>query len=199
MGQPSSRARRPYARKPAESARQSARRSTGRAAALVAESLEARCLLSTTVTSYHYDGALDGLDSTETSLTPANVNAGSFGKLFSSPVDGDVFAQPLYLPNVTIPGQGAHNVVYVATENDSVYAFDANTGAQLWKDSFTNGSGVTPIPAADNNSVATGPECGITGTPVIDSSTGTLYVVACTKETSGARPPTTSSACTPWT
>ncbi len=157
-----------------------------RAAAAVVEAMERRCLLSTSVTTYHYDGARDGLDSTETTLTTANVNASSFGKLFSVPLDGDVFAQPLYLPNVKISGV-LHNVVYVCTENDSVYAFDAATGAQLWKDSFINpASGLTPVPSADINSTGTGPETGITGTPVIDPSTGTLYVVTKTKQVTGS-------------
>src|SRR5205807_1188196 len=105
--------------------------------------------------------------------TPANVNSASFGKLLSTPVDGQVYAQPLYDPGVslTVPGQGPgkHNVVYVATEHDSVYAIDANSGQVLWKDSFVNPvAGVTTVPSADTHNTDLTPEIGITATPVID-------------------------------
>ena len=127
-----------------------------------------------------------GLNDRETVLTPANVNATHFGKLFSYQIDGVSDASPLYVPNVNIPGQGAHNVVYVATEHDSVYAFDADglSSSPLWYLSFL-GPGVTSVPASDVASDDISPEIGITGSPVIDPVTNTLYVVAKTKEVSG--------------
>src|SRR5262245_52430902 len=80
----------------------------------------------------HYDDLLSGWNNQETTLTQANVNAASFGRLFNSPVDGYTYAQPLYVPNLMIGGM-SHNVVFAATEHDSVYAFDADTGVQLWQ------------------------------------------------------------------
>src|SRR6266581_4245758 len=85
------------------------------------------------VTTYHNDNARTGQNLSETILTPANVNVTGFGKLFVLSVDGKVDAEPLYLAAVTFPGQGTHNALYVVTEHDSVYAFDADTGAQLWR------------------------------------------------------------------
>ena len=123
-------------------------------------------------------------------MTLANVNSSTFGKLFTYPIDGLAIASPLYVADVNIPGQGIHNVVYVATEHDSVYAFDANglSSTPLWKVSFINpAAGITPVPAADTGETGDIPnEIGITGTPVIDPTTGTLYVVAATKEVSGS-------------
>lgn len=137
------------------------------------------------VTTQHNDNARTGQNTSETTLTLSNVNAGSFGLLAKATVDGQIYAQPLVLSNVAIGG-GTHNVVYVATEHDSVYALDANTGVQYWKTSlFPSGSGATTVPSGH----ATGsgcndisPEYGITSTPVIDSVTGTLYVVGNTYE-----------------
>lgn len=142
------------------------------------------------LTTSRYNNQRTGVNSSETILTPSNVNATSFGKLFSQAVDGYVFAQPLYLSNVTIAG-AAHNVVYVATEHDSVYAFDAdsNTGANaqpLWHTSFLS-FGVTSVPSSMLPSGNTDiiPEVGITGTPVIDLPAQTLYVVTETMEDGG--------------
>ena len=130
--------------------------------------------LAADVTTYHYDNARTGQNLAETSLTPANVNVSGFGKLFALSVDGKVDAQPLYLASVTFPGQGTHNALYVATEHDSVYAFDADTGAQLWKISMLK-SGETP---SDNlNCGQVTPEIGITSTPAIPRSTGRKWIL----------------------
>lgn len=121
-----------------------------------------------------------GQQRNEVVLTPGNVNSSTFGVKFSTAVDGWVFAQPLYMAGLTINGN-THNVVFVATEHDSVYAFDADTsGAALWKRSFL-ATGVTSVPQGNVKSTIS-PEVGITGTPVIDPATGTLYVVAETLE-----------------
>jgi len=136
-----------------------------------------------------FDSARDNANIYETLLTPANVNKNSFGHLFSFPVDpgvaaspnADVMAQPLYMPNVNIVGQGTHNVVYVVTMADSVYAIDADTGAQLWHASMLNVGG-TPATVSDKTlpcGLGNGfDEEGIIGTPVIDTTTNTLYLVA---------------------
>ena len=99
---------------------------------------------------YHNDLARTGQNLSETVLTTGKVNSAQFGKLFSYAVDGQIYAQPLYVANVSIPNQGYHNVVYVATEHDSVYAFDADgrTTTPLWQNSYTNGSSVTPVPGS---------------------------------------------------
>ena len=138
------------------------------------------------VLTYHNDLARTGENHIETLLTPASVSSGQFGRLFTYAVDGEVYAQPLYLPGVVIPGQGIHNVVFVVTEHDSVYAFDADNylAAPLWHVSFLDpAAGVTAASAADLECASISPEIGITGTPVIDPVTGTLYVVAMTEPT----------------
>lgn len=125
-----------------------------------------------------------GWNARETTLKTSNVNSTHFGKHVSYPVDGKIFAQPLYVPNLRVRGI-TYNVVIVATEHDSVYAFDADARTPqppLWFISFLTG-GARPVSATSDvacNNIA--PEVGITGTPVIDPATGTLYVVAATHE-----------------
>ena len=131
----------------------------------------------------NYDNARTSANNDEIVLTPQNVNSGDFGKLFSYPVDGGVYAQPLYVTNVKIADGTYHNVVYVATTNDEVYAFDADNPSVglIWKTSLIDASnGETTVPCAEEYEA-----CGfywfnigITGTPVIDNQTGTLYVAA---------------------
>lgn len=139
------------------------------------------------VTTHHNNNARDGVNANETILAPANVNANQFGQLFVQPIDGYSYTQPLYVSNLLIGGV-THNVVYLATEHDSVYAFDAdsNTGANaspLWHVSFINpAAGITSLTNFDVNCTDIDGEVGITGTPVIDLSTNTLFVVAATKE-----------------
>src|SRR5579863_1049960 len=141
-----------------------------------------------TVATWHNDNQRTGNNPLETILTTSNVNSKQFGKLFSQTVDGFIYAQPLYVPNVKV-GSVTHNVVFVATMNDSVYAFDAdnNTGSNaspLWKVNFTNPSkGITTVTTTEVNcSDIITTEIGILGTPVIDTSSGTLYLIARTKE-----------------
>lgn len=144
----------------------------------------------TAVTTWHYDNARTGANSHETILTPINVNSAQFGQLFTQPVDGLVVGQALYLPGVTIPGAGLHNVVYVATMHDSVYAFDAdnatgNNVSPLWHTSFLiDGATTVPIAMQGCGSTTQWTEVGILSTPVIDPVAGTLYVVAKTYENS---------------
>jgi hypothetical protein len=135
------------------------------------------------VTTSQYNSARTGANLGECILTPRNVKAKSFGKLFRLPVDGAIYAQPLYMPRVKVPGKGVHDIVFVATEHNSVYAFDAagSSSTPLWHVSF-NRPNVTPVPARDLNCPLIVPEVGITATPVIDPATGTMYVLARTKE-----------------
>jgi hypothetical protein len=146
-----------------------------------------RCLAADVLT-YHNDNARTGLNSAETTLTPLNVNANSFGRLFTLQVDGKVDAQPLYVSDAAVfsgPNPlGTHNLVIIATEHDSIYAFDADTGALYWH-AFLVGPGETPSDNRGCDQVT--PEIGVTATPVIDRSNGangtngTIYVVAMSK------------------
>jgi len=142
------------------------------------------------VTTYHYDNLRTGQNLNETILTTANVNSTKFGKLGAFTVDGLVDAQPLYLSGVAVPNVGTKNVLYVVTEHDSVYAFDAdsvngNTSAFLWKVSLL---GTTETTSDDRGCGQVSPEIGITSTPVIDLTRGphgAMYVVAMSKDSSG--------------
>lgn len=136
------------------------------------------------VTTSQYDNFRTGATLSEKILTPQNVNAKQFGKLGAFKVDGAVYAQPLFVPGVELPGKGTHDVIYVATEHDSVYAFDAYRpgDAPLWQVSFLDKSRSLTIPSEDDVQCPfIRPEVGITSTPVIDIKTGTLYVLARTK------------------
>jgi len=126
------------------------------------------------------DNARDNANTNETLLTPTNVNKNGFGRLFSVPVDYVVMAQPLYMPNVNIPGQGTHNVVYVATQADSVYAIDADSGAVLWSASMLNGGTTASGIYLPCGTAAGFAQEGIVGTPVIDPTpnANTMYLVA---------------------
>jgi uncharacterized protein (TIGR03437 family) len=139
----------------------------------------------TSVSTYHNDNAHTGRYLSEILLTPANVNAGHFGRRDFLTTDGPVYAQPLYLSRVKIAGKGLRNVVYVVTAHDSVYAFDADdefATQPLWMVNFLDAAkGVTTVSQEDVGCVVI-PQLGITGTPVIDESSGTLYLIAETKE-----------------
>jgi hypothetical protein len=133
------------------------------------------------VTTSQYDNMRTGATLNEKTLTPENVNAGQFGKLGAFKVDGAVYAQPLFLPGIEIPGRGKHDVLLIATEHDSVYAFDAYRPEDppLWHISFLDSKrGVTTVPARNVECPFIQPEVGITSTPVVDIRTGTLYVLA---------------------
>jgi hypothetical protein len=149
---------------------------------------------SASVVTYHNDNFRTGLNSNEAILSPLNVNSANFGKIFTYNVDGCVFAQPLCVSGVQIPGQGIHNVLYVATEHNSVYALEADsnnsfTNGLIWKVNF-GPSAITPTNAFGNRYngglyTDITPEVGITGTPVIDTARGTLFVDAFTREAAG--------------
>ena len=136
------------------------------------------------VLTYHNDNLRSGQTTVETTLTTANVNSASFGKVGFDAADGHVDAEPLYLQNLTIGG-ATHNVLYVVTENDSAYAFDADTGATLWKVAVL---GTNETPSDPRNCGQVAPQIGITSTPVIDPAAGAhgvMYLVAASKDSSG--------------
>ncbi len=144
------------------------------------------------VPTWRYDLTHAGANTQETALTPGNVNANTFGKLFSLTVDGSVYAQPLYVPGLTMSDGLVHNVLFVATEHDSIYAFDADSNGgvnihPIWKITLLDaahgaGAGATTVPYTDTGSPDIAPEIGITGTPAINPSTNTMYVIGKTKE-----------------
>ena len=162
------------------------------------ESLEARTVPANVLT-YHNDLASTGVNSNETTLTRANVNSTQFGKIWQAQVTGQVYAEPLVMQNVNITtgsNQGNHDVVFVATEHDQLYAYDAANGTQgvlLWQRNFLdltnannhlpNATALTSVPQADVNTSDITVEIGITGTPVIDANAGALYLITKTKET----------------
>ena len=133
-----------------------------------------------------YDAGVTGANLSETQLNTTTVGPNTFGQLFTLPLDEKPYAQPLYVPNVTIPGLGTHNVLYVATMNDSVYAFDADAGgAPLWSVNLASLFSTTAIPWGQFNLPPNTPpvgNLGILSTPVIDPATNVMYVVAATLE-----------------
>jgi hypothetical protein len=139
------------------------------------------------VVTYHYDNMRTGQNVSEMTLTPANVNVNSFGKLGEFAVDGRVDAQPLLLANLAIPGKGNKNVLYAVTENDSIYAFDADSitaagGTVLWQSTAL----LTGETASDNRGCGqVTPQIGITSTPVIDRGRNAIYVIAMSKDANG--------------
>ncbi len=147
------------------------------------------------VTTYHNDNARSGLNPSEWLLTPSNVYPGRFGKLFSHTVDGQVYAQPLVVPNVTLPGRQVHDLVIVATQHNSVYAFDANNNQgtnayPLWQVNLGPSANCNDIPVTKYGNLYTDiyPEIGVTGTPVIDTGSGTIYVACFTEDKSTGTP-----------
>jgi len=158
---------------------------TATSTSLATPTATATVAVETDVLTYHNDNARTGQNLTENILTTENVNSSMFGKLFEYDVDGQVDAQPLIKTQVNIPGQGTHNVVYVVTEHDSIYALDADNGALLWSESLV-GSGETSSDSRGCGQIS--PEIGITSTPVIDPNAGpngTIYVVAMSKDANG--------------
>ncbi len=178
-----------------DESRRSRSRRNPTAASFQAEVLEVRCLLSTAVLTFHNDNASSGVNSTETLLTPSSVNVATFQKNFATNVDGQVYAQPLYVPGLNITAgtqQGVHNTVFVATQHDSLYAIDSSGGNILWQLSFIDASNpkvnllgassITTMPAGDTGSGDITVEVGITATPVIDAVHGVIYVEAKSKQ-----------------
>src|ERR1700722_6210631 len=117
-----------------------------------------------------YDNYRTGANLNETILTHSNVNSSQFGKLFSVTVDGQIYAQPLYVPNVSIAG-GTHNVVYIATMHDSLYALDADSGTQYWHNTYGTPVNVADTSAGSDTNISHAAGIGIESTPVIDPNT----------------------------
>jgi hypothetical protein len=137
-----------------------------------------------------YDNARTGANLLETVLTPQNVNVAQFGRIAFLPVDGDVYAQPLYIPQLEIPGKGLRNVLFIATERDSVYAFDADalSTEPLWHVSFVDAKrNISSVSGRDVHCPFIDPDIGITSTPVIDLPSKTLYALARTREAENGR------------
>ena len=137
------------------------------------------------VLTWHNDNARTGQDLNETVLTRRNVNAKTFGKLFTIPVDGKVDAEPLYVHQLKLPNRGLRNVLFVATEHDSLYAFDADTGQQFWHVQLLK---LGETPSDNRNCGQITPEIGITSTPVIDrrqAPHSAIYTVAMSKDARG--------------
>jgi outer membrane protein assembly factor BamB len=137
------------------------------------------------VLTWHNDNARTGQSLAERALTPRNVNVKTFGKLFDTHVDGKVDAEPLYVHQLAMTDRGSRSVLYVATEHDSLYAFDADTGQQFWRVSLLKSS---ETPSDNRNCGQIAPEIGITATPVIDRAEGRhgiLYVVGMSKDSEG--------------
>jgi hypothetical protein len=154
----------------------SGRRPARQRSGLVLRELEPRLAPAvTSVLQYHNDLPSTGQNLTETALTTGNVNSSSFGKLFSTAVDAQVYAQPLFLGGVSIAG-GTHNVVFAATQRDTVYAIDADSGAILWQKNYLQ-TGERTLTTSDVGTTDITPQIGITGTPVIDPASGTIYFV----------------------
>lgn len=135
---------------------------------------------------YHFDNARTGWNPHERVLNVRNVDARSFGRLRTIPVDGQVYAQPLYAHGVTIPGRGTHDVLLVATERDSVYAFDAGSGTMLWRRNVAGCCGAEPMDVSAIEECHVSPKIGVSSTPVIDRDTNTVYVVAKSMRREGA-------------
>ncbi|MBV9767898.1 MAG: PQQ-binding-like beta-propeller repeat protein, partial [Acidobacteriaceae bacterium] len=153
--------------------------------AALAATVWVACVAGQDVVTWHNDVARTGQNLRESVLTPANVNAKTFGKLFVISVDGKVDAEPLYIHGLPVPNRGTRNVLFVATEHDSVYAFDADSGQELWHRRLLSAGETT---SDDHHCSQIRPEIGITATPVIDRQQGphgVLYVVAMSKDAQG--------------
>ena len=131
-----------------------------------------------------YDGARTGANLQETILTPANVNSTNFGKLFTVHTDGQIYAQPLYVSNLAIAG-GTHNVVFVASMLNTIYALDADTGAALWTQNY--GSPIIPQDVENDQNISWVTRLGILGTPVIDPATNYMYFVSGSQPADGTQ------------